>query len=142
MRRSEHADIAILSSTKSCARNAFDGSWDDGVWSVKKLFKSFGACAAAFVATTQQASAEMTLWVMNSARNGHGVHRQPHRDHHGYGGGHGHGHGYGHGGGGGGGGVPSAPEIDVSQAAAAIVIVLVAFLLIREIYLRQRPQLV
>lgn len=106
---------------------------------MKKLFKSFVAGAAAFVATTQQASAEMTLWVMNSARNGHGVHRQPHRDHHGYGGGHGHGHGYGHGGGGGG-GVPSAPEIDVSQAAAAIVIVLVVFLLIREIYLRQRPQ--
>lgn len=108
------------------------------------LVKTLATATAAFVATTQQASAEMTLWVMNSAaRRDHSVHRQPHRDHHGHSGGHGgHGHGYGHGGGGGGGGsgLPSAPEIDVSQAAAAIVIVLVAFLLIREIYLRQRPQ--
>lgn len=112
----------------------------DGVWGMKKLIKTLAVATAAVVATTQQASAEVTLWLMNSARHGEGMHRHPYRDHHSRG--HGHGHNYGHGGGGGssGGGVPSAPEIDVSQAAAAIIIVLVAFLLIREIYLRQQPQ--
>ncbi|MCX7360247.1 MAG: hypothetical protein NT015_19170 [Alphaproteobacteria bacterium] len=120
---------------------------------MKKLVKSVAAVSAALIATTQQASAEVTLWVLGAARHGD-PHRAPHRDgfgfNHGRGhgghGGHGRGGGFGHhgdaGGGSSGGGVPSAPEIDVSQAAAAIIIVLVAFLLIREIYLRQRPQLV
>lgn len=113
-----------------------------GFGGMKKLIKTLAAVTTAVVATTQQASAEVALWLMNSARHGDGMHRQSYRDHHSRG--HGHGHSYGHGGGGGssGGGAPSAPEIDVSQAAAAIIIVLVAFLLIREIYLRQRPQLV
>lgn len=112
-----------------------------GVWGVNKLLKSAAAAAVSVAAMTTQASAQVSLWMIGATRHGQG--HPAHQDgrfgrHHGHGS-HGNGQHYGHGGGGSsGGGVPSAPEIDVSQAAAAIVIVLVAFLLIREIYLRQR----
>jgi len=109
------------------------------------LFKSLAGAVAVIAATTTQASAQITFWVLEASSRHHGG-RPRHMDgnHHaprGHGGGHGRGHEFGSSGGGssgGGGGAPSAPEIDVSQAAAALVIVLVAFLLIREIYLRQR----
>jgi hypothetical protein len=105
------------------------------------LFKSVAGAVAVIAATTTQASAQITFWLLEASSRHHGG-RSRHMDgnHHtprGHGGGHGRGHEFGSGGGSGG-GAPSAPEIDVSQAAAALVIVLVAFLLIREIYLRQR----
>ncbi|MEZ5959946.1 MAG: hypothetical protein R3C30_05895 [Hyphomonadaceae bacterium] len=90
---------------------------------MNKLIKSLAAGATALAATTTHASADVALWIMNDAR--HGRARPSH--------GRGHGNGHGHGD-----GLPSAPEIDLSQAASAIVIVLIAFLLIREVYLRQR----
>jgi hypothetical protein len=95
------------------------------------LVKSVTGAVAFVVATTTQASADVTLWMVGAARRtrhggGHNHHPSHNPGHH-----------PGHGGGGGG-GVPSAPEVDISQAAAAIVVVLIAFLLIRELYLRQR----
>jgi hypothetical protein len=98
---------------------------------MKKLAKVLAGTAGILALVTTQASAQMTLWFIGAANKG---------GNRGHGNGHGHGHGQGHGAGHGqgGGGVPSAPEIDLSQGAAAIIIVLMAFLLIREIYLRQR----
>jgi hypothetical protein len=98
---------------------------------MNKLAKTFAAAGAFVAATVTQASASTMFALMGSAsKNGR------------------HGHGHGHGqsggsaggasGGAGGGGAPSAPEIDVSQGAAALVIAAIAFLLIRELYLRQR----
>ncbi len=108
-----------------------------------KIVKTLIATGATFAAMTTHAAANILVWTA-SAGGGYRHHRRPHAD-----GGHSHGrghdtggwnHGNGHGGGhhGGGAGAPSAPEIDLSQGAAALVIVLIAFLLIREAYLRQR----
>ena len=102
----------------------------------------FTTVTSSLLATINKITADTTLWFVGaSARHGRGhghADRQPpgHHEHAHRHQGHGHGHAAP---GGGGDGLPSAPEIDVSQGAAALVIVLLAFLLLREIYLRQRP---
>ena len=101
---------------------------------MKKLVTSLAAATAFLLATATQASAYTTFWIMGAVGRGHSGRAVRH---HGGGFGFGHGHSPGNKHGQGFEHAPSAPEIDVSQAAAAIVILLIAFLLIREIYLRQ-----
>jgi hypothetical protein len=82
----------------------------------------------------QTAAGVGMFWALTTmdalARGGRGGHGGGHGGHGGHGGG---GHGGGHHG-----GAPGAPEIDVSQGLAALAIMLVAFLILREFYLRER----
>ncbi len=101
-----------------------------GLSRMTNIVKTLALAGATFAAMTTHAAANVLIWTASAGSNHHGRPRS-------HGGGH---HGGGHHGGGhhSGGGAPSAPEIDISQGAAALVIVLIAFLLIREAYLRQR----
>lgn len=108
---------------------------------MKNIMKTLAAAGVALTAMTSTATANVLVWTA-SAGGGHGRPHHGRRSHsdgwNSHGRGHDHGGGFNNHGGHHGGGAPSAPEIDLSQGAAALVIVLIAFLLIREAYLRQR----
>jgi len=117
---------------------------------MKKLMKIAAGAGAALAAMTAQASAHTMVFLMEARRGGrHGGGGGHHGNgHHGNGNGHGHGGGHSPSSSPGpsssptptdSGGYPAAPEIDVSQGAAAIILALLAFLVVRELYLRQRP---